>query len=75
MDKKNLKLLNEFANDHVLATHIKVEISDFHKSFKPRTPESYAKYEDANLLASMIMGAESLVYYLERNGYKITKKR
>jgi hypothetical protein len=73
MKKENLKILNDFSNDHVLATHIKVEISDYNKSFKPRQSNGAAKYEDANLLSSIICGAENLVYYLERNGYKIIK--
>ena len=75
MDKKYLKLLNEFANDHVLATDIQVEISEHHKSFKPRHANSYAKYEDANLLSAIIMGAENLCYYLSRNNYKIVRGR
>jgi hypothetical protein len=73
MNKTNLKLINEFANDHTLAEHIEVTITDNHKSFKPRYPVSVAKYEDANLLASLIAGAESFCYFLERNGYKIRK--
>ena len=75
MEKKFLKILNDFANDHVLATHIEVEIGEYTKSFKPRLPNSYAKYEDANLLGSIIMGAENLCWYLSRNGYNIVKKR
>jgi len=75
MDKKNLDLINKFANAHVLATNIKVDITDHHKSFTPRGLDSYAKYEDANLLAGMIVGAESFLYYLERNEYVIRKKK
>jgi hypothetical protein len=73
MDEKYLKLLNEFANEHVLATDIEVEISVHHKSFKPRFQGSYAKYEDANLLSSIIVGAENFCYYLQRNGFIIKK--
>ena len=73
MNKQNLKLLNKFANDHSLATDIKVEISDYSKSFKPRFNGAYAKYEEANMLSSIIVGAENFCYYLERNGYKIRK--
>ena len=75
MEKKYLKLLNDFANDHVLATDIQVEIGEYHKTFKPRMENSYARYEDANLLGSIIMGAENLCWYLSRNGYEIIKKR
>lgn len=75
MDKKYLKLLNEFSNDHVLATDIRVEISEHHKGFTPRNEGSYAKYEDANLLASMILGAESFCYFLSREGYIVCRKK
>ena len=57
MDKKYLKLLNDFANTHVLTTNMKVTISDHHTSFEPRYEHGYAKYEDANLLADIIRGA------------------
>ena len=75
MEARFLGLLNAFANDHVLATNIKVEISEHHKSFTPRYVHSNARYEDANLLASVIAGAENLCWYLSRNGYEIKKKR
>jgi|WetSurMetagenome_2_1015567.scaffolds.fasta_scaffold1380087_2 hypothetical protein len=75
MNPKFIKLLNEFANDHVLATHIKVELTDHHKSFKPRDDGDVgAKYEDANLLSSIIVGAENFCYYLQRNDYEIRRK-
>jgi hypothetical protein len=73
MNKKLLKLLNEFANSHSLAREIMVTISDNHKHFQPRNKDSYAKYEEANLLASIIVGAENFCYFLERNGYRIQK--
>lgn len=74
MNKKYIKLLNEFANSHSLATNIKVEITDYHKSFTPRSKDSYAKYEEANMLASIIAGAENFCYWLERNRYEIRKR-
>lgn len=73
--KYHFKLLNDFANSHTLAEHIKVEIHEHHKSFKPKDSYSGARYEDANLLASIIHGAESFIYYLERNGIEIPSKR
>lgn len=75
MNERNLKLLNDFANSHSLATHIKVEISDHVKSFKPRTEKSYAKYEEANMLANIICGAENFLYFLERGNYEIRRKK
>jgi hypothetical protein len=71
MNKKNLELLNHFANSHSLSDQIQVIITDNYVSLKPRYDGSYAKYEDANLLSSIIQGAESFLYFLERNDYKI----
>ena len=72
-DKKMLKLLNNFANDHVIAEHIEVVIGEYNKSFKPRPGHDGCRYEDANLLASIISGAENLCWYMLRNGYKVVK--
>ena len=72
-DKQQNELLEKFINDSVLAKEIKVEVSINHKSFKPRFPASEAHYEDCNLLSAILMGAENLMYWLRRNGYKITK--
>ena len=74
MDKNHLKLLNKFAQTHTLAEHIKVDITEYCKSFKPKYETSYAKYEDCNLLSDIIRGAESFLYFLERNNYIIKKK-
>ena len=73
MNKKYLKLLNEFANNHSLANEIKVEITEHQKSFKPRSPFSKAYYDEANLLVSILTGAESFCNYLQRRGYGIRK--
>ena len=75
MDKKYLKLLNEFANSHSLSTNIEVNIGEYNKSFTPRKGYEGAKYEEANLLASIIVGAENFCYFLQRNGYKISQNR
>jgi hypothetical protein len=72
-DNEQCKMLEKFINDHVLATHIKVEVTSYHKSFSPRIKGAGANYEDANLLASILTGAESFLYYLRRNGYEIKK--
>ena len=74
MNKKLLKLLNEFANSHSLAEHIRVDITPYHKSFTPREGATQqARYEEANLLSSIIVGAENFCYFLERNGYVVNK--
>ena len=74
MNKDYYKILNMFANDSPLATNIKVDITGTHKSFKPRFKDSKAYYEDANLLSTIITGAENFCWWLERNGFKIVKK-
>lgn len=74
-DDKRMELLEEFANAHVLATDIAVTITTNSKSFKPRLPDSYAKYEDANLLSSIITGAESFLYWCARNGYEVKRAK
>ena len=71
MKTEYLKLLNEFANSHSLSTNIEVNITDHHKSFKPRFEGADARYEEANLLSSIIVGAENFCYFLQRNGYTI----
>lgn len=74
MNKNLLKLLNEFANSHSLSTNIEVNITDNHKSFKPRFEGADARYEEANLLASILTGAENFCYFLQRGGYTIERK-
>jgi hypothetical protein len=71
-DEEQCKMLEKFINDHVLATHIEVQVSNHHKSFKPRIEGEGANYEDANLLASILTGAESFVYWVRRQNGKIT---
>jgi hypothetical protein len=72
-DEKRMEMLEEFANDHALAKDIEVIITSNSKSFTPRYPESYAKYEEANLLASLITGAESFLYWMSRKGYEVKR--
>lgn len=72
-EQKRYDLLNKFANSHTLATDIMVTVGPCCKSFKPRPPSLGARYEDANLLASIIMGAESFLYWCERNNYEVRK--
>jgi len=73
-DEEQCKMLEEFINDHALATHIEVQVSHHYKSFKPRIEGEGANYEDANLLASILTGAESFVCWIRRQGGKITLK-
>ena len=73
-DKQQRKILEDFINDSPIATHIQIKIYAHSKSFTPRSPnDGKAHYEDANLLMSILMGAENFCYWLRRNGYKIKK--
>jgi hypothetical protein len=72
-DEESCKMLEKFINDHVLATEIKVEVTHHYKSFNPRYEGAKSHYEDANLLASILTGAESFLYWVRRNNYTISK--
>jgi len=72
-DKKMYELLNKFANEHTLAEYIKVDISEYRQGYKPREENSPAKYEDCKLLSSIVMGAESFLFWLRRKGYEVKK--
>lgn len=75
MKKRDYELLNSFANDLTLARDIKVTVSPYHKSFKPRSANIPARYEDANMIASILTGAEAFLNFLHRNGHIITRKQ
>lgn len=77
MNKKNLKLLNEFANNTCIAKggEINVTISDGCVNYKPQGKSNGMKIEDTNLLTDIIRGATHLIFFLEREGYTIVKRR
>ena len=75
-DIKQNEILEKFINDSPVATNIKVSVSSYYKSFKPRNPfDNKAYYEDCNMLSSILMGAENFCYWLRRNGYEIKRKK
>lgn len=75
MNKKNLKILNKFANNTCVAKggEINVTISDGCTSYKPYGDTNGMKLEDTNLLSDLIQGATHLIFFLEREGYTIVK--
>jgi len=77
MNKKNLKLLNEFANNTCVAKggEINVTIGDGCTSYRPCGESKGMKLEDTNLLTDLIQGATHLIFFLEREGYTIVKRR
>jgi hypothetical protein len=72
--KEMNKLLTRFANDSVLATHIDVDIGEHYHSYKAKLGHS-AYYGDCNELVNRVHGAQDLLWWLERNNYKIVKRR
>jgi hypothetical protein len=66
-EKKMYRLLNEFANEHLLAKDVNIEVTSSGKSFKAKTNEG-AGYNDAVLLGDLIRGAESFLYWARRKG-------
>jgi len=74
-DKQMFKLLEDFINDSPLAENIKVSVSHYNKSFTPRYPDSEAYYNEANLLASILAGAENFLWWARRNNYTIRRTK
>jgi hypothetical protein len=77
MSPKNLKLLNEFVNDHSLCKGggITCTITEHGCEMTHSWDDGSFKCEDSNMLHDIIRGAEQLIWYLERNGYEIRKAR
>ena len=79
MNKKNLDLLNHFANNNSIALggNVGIEVTEHSRIFYPKDEEVSCsmKYEDVNLLGDFVRGAELFLYHLEREGYVIQKRR
>ena len=73
-DEQHYKLVEDFANDHTLAEEIIVTHTSFHTSYKSKNNNG-AKYDDCMLLGRLVDGANTFMYYLRRNGYKIIKTK
>ena len=69
---KFYKILNEFANGHTLAKDMEIYLSLGTDHYEARDGGG-AKFEDVNLLSSIVRGAENFCYFLKRNGYVIKK--
>lgn len=70
-DQEQCKLLERFINNNPLAVSIRVTVGCQHKSFKPRYDGMDAHYDEANMLSSILTGAENFCYWLRRNNYRI----
>ena len=74
-DKQQNTMLEKFINDSPLAKEIRVIVTQYNKSFKPRYDGAKAYYGDCNMLSSILMGAENFCYWLRRNGYVIKRQK
>ena len=74
-DNQQNELLEKFINDSVLASNIKVELTEHSTHFTPRKGKEGMYYEECVLLSSILQGAEHLLWWLRRNEYTIATKR
>ena len=65
-DTQMYKELQDFANAHTLAKDIKVEITPYSTRFLPRAGCEGMKYEDVQLLSSLIQGAQHYLWWKRR---------
>jgi len=72
-EEKRRELLEAFANDLsvVKGGGMKIIVNHGHTSFVPREGYPGFKYEDSNYVYDTLRGAETFMFYLERQGYKI----
>lgn len=70
-------ILSDFANDLSVCKGggIKITYGVLGTHFDPKEGVDGFRYEDGNYVHDTIKGAESFLYYLERNGYKIVKRK
>jgi hypothetical protein len=75
-DKVRYELLNKFANEHSLSIGGNIEVvrNPYSTSFKPKEGHDGMKYEDVELLSSIIQGAEHFLFWASRNGIEIKVK-
>lgn len=76
-DKEQTELLEKFINDNTIAHDIKVTITEHSTDMKPKNPAIGMRYEDTDLLSSILRGAMHFCYWLRRNNYTLsaTKRR
>jgi shikimate 5-dehydrogenase len=67
-DDEMYQILEDFANSHTLAHDIVVEMTMGHTSFHAKHQEKGFRYEDGEMLSSLIRGAEHFMMWLRREG-------
>ncbi len=70
-DNEQCKLLEKFINDSTIAHDIKVTITEHSTDMKPKPPAMTMRYEDTELLSSILRGAMHFCYWLRRNNYTL----
>ena len=79
-DKNRLKILQSFVNDLSITegSGLIVTLGEHHTSIKSADCEGYvsprSRYEDAVTISNLLQGAEQLMYWIERNGYKLVRR-
>ena len=75
-EERRLELLNNFANDLsiVKGANMEVFINPHTTHYQAKEAGMTMRAEDCELVSQTINGAKQFLWYLERNGYEITKK-
>lgn len=75
-EKTICEILERFANKHSLAKggNIVVKVDQHSTGMTPKPGCTGFKYEDSNLLQSILEGASQLLWFFWREGYSITKQ-
>lgn len=76
MNEKNLELINEYVNSLSVVKGGNMLITEYGTHFVPFNPsEGGMKYEDCEYVHTCVNGARDFLYFLERNGYDIKRKK
>ena len=76
-DKERCRMLETFANQHSIAKGggIHVTYTEFSTGFNPTPEHDGFHFEDSEYLRQILMGASQFLYYLERKGFEIKKRK
>lgn len=74
-DREHDELLEKFINSTspCKGGNVKVTVSPHSTHFEPCNGAVGFKYEDAIYIDHALLGARQFLYFLERNGYEITR--
>ena len=71
------KFIEDFANETSIAKggNIKVTYDDHCTHYQPKEGYEGFKFEDGQYLGHLVDGASAFMFWIARNGYKITKPK